>query len=205
MAGEGKRTEPAWAEVDQDNRRWAILIEKVAAGDDSALASLYDSTSRMIFGLLLRILNNAAAAEEVLIDVYVQVWRQASSYDRRRGSPMAWLIMIARSRAIDRLRSSRHEREREEPLGAISTSLSGGSNPEEAAAASELSSLVRSALSALSPEQREVIELAYYSGLSHSEIAEKLRQPLGTVKTRIRLGMMKLRELLKPIFKEARE
>jgi RNA polymerase sigma-70 factor (ECF subfamily) len=202
MTGRREGTEQAWAEADQESRRWAILIEKVAAGDDSALASLYDSTSRMIFGLLLRILNNVAAAEEVLIDVYVQVWRQASSYDRRRGSPMAWLIMIARSRAIDRLRSGRQEREREEPLSQISTDRSSAPSPEEVAAASELSRLVRSALSALSPEQREVIELAYYSGLSHSEIAEKLRQPLGTVKTRIRLGMMKLREMLKPVLSE---
>jgi RNA polymerase sigma-70 factor (ECF subfamily) len=205
MTGERKTAEPAWAEADQDNKRWAVLIEKVAAGDDSALASLYDSTSRMIFGLLLRILNNAATAEEVLIDVYVQVWRQASSYDRRRGSPMAWLIMIARSRAIDRLRSGRQEREREEPLKAALADRSMAPNPEEIAAASELSRLVRSALSVLSPEQREAIELAYYSGLSHSQIAERLRQPLGTVKTRIRLGMMKLRELLKPVLRGAAE
>jgi len=185
---------------DQD---WASLIGRIASGDQSALATLYDSTCRMVFGLVLRILSDHPAAEEVALDVYTQVWRQASSYDGQRGTPVAWLLTIARSRAIDRLRSSRQELLRKEPLESASTESTSEADPEQDSLLSERKRLVRSALQELSPEQREVIELAYFSGLSHSEIAAKLGQPLGTVKTRTRLGMMKLRDALSPIVGEA--
>jgi RNA polymerase sigma-70 factor, ECF subfamily len=135
----------------------------------------------------------------VLLDVYTQVWRQASLYDRRRGSALAWLIMIARTRAIDRLRSGRQAQQRREPLEKAVDERSAEADPEEAAVTAERERMVRSALESLSAEQREVIELAYYKGLSHSEIALQLGQPLGTVKTRTRLGMIKLSELLGPL------
>jgi len=163
------------------------------------LTTLYDSTSRLVFGLVLRILNDRSTAEEVLLDVYTQVWRQASSYDSKRGAPLAWMMTIARSRAIDRLRSGRQEQQNREPLESIGEARSKGESPEEATEISERQKIVREALDTLSTEQREVLELAYFSGLSHSEIALQLGQPLGTVKTRTRLGMMKLRELLKPV------
>jgi RNA polymerase sigma-70 factor (ECF subfamily) len=172
---------------------------QMAAGDQSALATLYDTTSRLVFGLVLRILTDRATAEEVLLDIYTQVWRQAGAYDNKRGAPLAWLMTIARSRAIDRLRSGRHEQQSKEPLDSVGELSANTENPEEATAISERRTLVRSALESLSPEQREVIELAYYSGLSHSEIAARLGQPLGTVKTRTRLGMIKLREVLRPL------
>lgn len=178
------------------------MIRSVADGDQSALAQLYDSTSRLLFGLLLRILGNPATAEEVLLDVYTQVWRQAASYDRSRGAPLAWLMTIGRSRAIDRIRSTRLDQQKSEPLEAVAGEATAGDNPEEASVIAERRTLVRAALESLSPEQRQVIELAYYSGLSHSEIASKLQQPLGTVKTRTRLGMMKLRDLLSPVLGE---
>ena len=181
------------------NQELTALIRSVAVGDQSAMATLYDSTSRLVYGLTLRILGNAATAEDVLMDVYTQVWRQASQYDEKRGAPLAWLTTIARSRAIDRLRSSVQENSRREPLESVSLSAP-NTSAEDFTIASEMQRLVRQALESLSPEQSEVIELAYYGGYSHSEIAAKLGQPLGTVKTRIRLGMMKLREMLKATY-----
>jgi RNA polymerase sigma-70 factor, ECF subfamily len=181
---------------DQD---WAALISQMAGGDEAALGTFYDTTSRLTFGLILRILGDRSAAEEVLIDVYTQVWRQAAAYDRSRGTPLAWLTTIARSRALDRLRAGWQEQQRRQPLDELQDMAAHSASPEDAAATSEHQRLVRSALAALSPEQRQVIELAYYSGMSHSEIAAHLNQPLGTVKTRTRLGMLKLREALRPV------
>ena len=180
---------------DQD---WAALIGRVAEGDQSALTTLYDATSRLVFGLILRVVVDRSTAEEVLLDVYTQVWRQASTYDIKRGAPLAWLMTIARTRSIDRLRSGKHEHQNRESLDAIGEITSSSASPEADSVTAERRQLVRAALDTLSAEQREVIELAYYAGLSHSEIALKLGQPLGTVKTRTRLGMMKLRDMLRP-------
>jgi RNA polymerase sigma-70 factor, ECF subfamily len=175
------------------------LIQRIAQGDTSALGQFYDTTHRQVYGLILRILNEASIAEEVLLDVYTQVWRQADDYDQKRGTPITWLMIIARCRAIDRRRAGRREQEHCAPLELGINEPAAGNNPEEETLASERQRFVRAALAELSPEQREVIELAYYSGLSHNEISERLTQPLGTVKTRIRMGMIKLRELLKPV------
>jgi RNA polymerase sigma-70 factor, ECF subfamily len=181
--------------------RHATLIRGVAGGDQQALASLYDATSRAVYGLLLRILADASAAEEVLLDVYAQVWRQANAYRRERGTPLAWLTAIARSRAIDRLRRGRLEQQRTGPLDLSATQVAAaGASVEEDVQARETGALVRAALDLLAPEQREVIELAYYGGMSHSEIAAARGLPLGTVKTRTRLGMMRLREMLRPVY-----
>ena len=173
------------------------MIGRVAAGDEQALAALYDETSRIVYGLLLRILTDASAAEEVLLDVYTQVWRQAASYSRERGAPLAWLTTIARSRAIDRLRAGRTERQKTEPLDPSLYRSASADDVEGEWSARETGARVRAALDTLSPEQREVIELAYFGGMTHSEIAAANGQPLGTVKTRIRLGMSKLRDALK--------
>ena len=186
-------------DVSHRNQDLVALIRRVASGEQSAVTAVYDATNRLVFGLILRIVADRATAEEVLLDVYTQVWRQASTYDTSRGVPLAWIMTIARSRAIDRVRSGKQDHQRREPLDAIGEVRATGINPEEASVYSERQRLVRSALNTLSPEQREVIELAYYSGLSHSEIALKLGQPLGTVKTRTRLGMIKLRDMLRPI------
>jgi RNA polymerase sigma-70 factor, ECF subfamily len=190
------------AEASVRDQDLASLVGRVATGDQSALAELYDATNRLVYSLVLRVLGDMNSAEEVLSDVYTQVWRKAASYDADRGAPLAWIATIARSRAIDRLRSSRQDRYRQESLDVLGEAPANSSSPEEAASASERQKLVREALNLLTVEQRQVIELAYYSGLSHSEIAEKLNQPLGTVKTRIRLGMMKLREALAPLLDE---
>lgn len=179
----------------------AELIREAASGDQQALAALYDATSRTVYGLLLRILADASTAEEVLLDVYEQVWRQAAQYSRERGSPLAWITTIARSRAIDRLRRGRREQQHTEPLeGIVATARAGGARADELVMEGEVRAVVRKALDSLTPEQREVIELAYYKGMSHSEIAAARNLPLGTVKTRTRLGLMRLREVLKPVY-----
>ena len=175
----------------------AEMIRGVAEGDNQALASLYDATSRTVYGLLLRILSDPSAAEEVLLDVYAQVWRQAATYCPERGRQLAWLTTIARSRAIDRLRRGRQEHQLTVPLEEA-TRAARGESIEEGVLAGEVGAVVRAALDSLAPEQRDVIELAYYGGMSHSEIAAARNLPLGTVKTRTRLGMMRLREMLKP-------
>src|SRR4051812_7796420 len=183
------------------NQQLAALIKAVASGDDDALASLYDGTRRLLYGLTLRILGDAESAEEVLLDVYKQVWRKASSYDQARGNPLAWLMTIARSRAIDRLRSTKMERQRVEPLDNVREIAAAG-DVEKDAILSGMRRVIHKALDALPPEQREVIDLAYYGGLSQSEIAARIGQPLGTVKTRVRLALIKLRETLRPVYKE---
>ncbi len=182
-----------------------LLVQRIAKNDQSALATLYDATNRLAYGLILRVVGDVSTAEEVLLDVYTQVWRQAANYDTGRGSPLAWLMTIARTRAIDRLRSGWQDKQRKEPLDLLNDRETTAASPEEATVNSEMQRFVRTALSSLSPEQREVIELAYYGGLSHSEIAAKLNQPLGTVKTRTRLGMIKLREALAPILSNRNE
>jgi RNA polymerase sigma-70 factor (ECF subfamily) len=185
-------------ELQRDNDLTALMF-RVADGDQSAFNALYEGTSKLVFGLVLRIVIDRATAEEVLLDVYTQAWRQAKTYDRQRGTPLAWLMTIARSRSIDRLRSGRQEQNKDSLENASELS-SLSPSPEENSVLSERQDLVRTAINALTPEQKEVIELAYFAGLSHTEIAMKLGHPLGTVKTRTRLAMIKMREMLSPIF-----
>ena len=181
-----------------DAREWGTLIERAARGEEAALAGLYDGTVAVVHGLVLRILRDPALAEEVTGDVYLQVWHQAVRYDPTRGAPLSWLLTVARSRAIDRLRSARAEAERAAPLRDALDVASEDAGPEESSSLQERRRLVRAALATLAPEQRAALELAYFGGLSHSEIARRLGEPLGTVKTRIRLAMTKVRQLLAP-------
>jgi RNA polymerase sigma-70 factor (ECF subfamily) len=177
---------------------WSALLRRVAEGDHLALAELYDTTNSLVFGLALRILNERGAAEDVVVEVYTQVWTQAHTYDVQRGSLLSWLLTMTRSRAIDALRVRNRPQPRE-PLGDASDVPATTPDLESTIVAAERRHSVRRALESLSPDQRQVIELAYFSGLSHTEIAARLGQPLGTVKTRIRVGMMRLRELLSPL------
>ena len=175
---------------------WAALIARTAACDAEALAALYDGTAHLVHGLALRIVGDVGAAEEVTADVYLQVWRQAARYDPARGAPLAWLLTLARSRAIDRRRSAVGGVVAREQLATAVEIASGAPGPEEVSAVAERRRTVRGALARLVPEQRQALELAYFGGLSHGEIAAALDEPLGTVKTRIRLGMIRLRETL---------
>ena len=176
--------------------RWITLIQRIAQGDQQALATLYDETSRFVFALALRILRDYALAEEATMDVYMQVWRQAQSFSPDRGNPSAWLLKMARSRAIDLLRRGARKKRLEESLEAAVSLAASTQDPEQASLLGEEQRRTRKALARLNPEQREAIEIAYFAGLSHTEIAQVLGLPLGTIKTRIRTGMMKLRESL---------
>jgi RNA polymerase sigma-70 factor (ECF subfamily) len=172
-------------------------VQRVAAGEDTALAELYDASSAFVYGLALRILADAAAAEEVTLDVYHQAWQQAHRFDPRRGPAHTWLLAIARSRSIDRLRSRDASRQRSVPLAAAARSAEDPRpDPQAQAMLADRGARVRRALQSVAPEQREVIELAFFGGLSHGQISAKLELPLGTVKTRIRSGMRRLAEAL---------
>jgi RNA polymerase sigma-70 factor (ECF subfamily) len=179
-------------------QEWGLLIAQTAQGDQAALATLYDRTSPQVYGLVLKILDNREAAEEVTLDVYTQVWRQAHTYDETRGTPGSWLMTLARTRAIDRYRAGMAERGRIESLDTVELFVSEGETPEQDLEGQQRRRYVQQALALLTTEQRKVIALAYFYGLSQSEISDKLNVPLGTVKTRMRLGMIKLREALAP-------
>ena len=197
---------PATSPINREVREdvFQALIGRMAGGDQEALAALYDATSPMVHGLAVRILHDEPAAEDVTIDVYMQAFRRASRYDAARGSPLTWLFTFARSRAIDRLRSEAQRRRRELPLETIEMAPETAADPAESTLAGESRRAVHAAMTALTPEQRRAIELAYYSGMSHSEIAQVLGEPLGTVKTRIRRGMLALRRGLRPFQAEDR-
>ncbi len=168
----------------------------MARGEGEAVAELYDRHARAVYSLAFRILGDATEAEDVVQEVFSQAWRQASRYSEARGAVAAWLLTLARSRAIDRLRAKRVR-----PGGVIDDRAAGriadeGPAVDAQVLSSEQVARVRAALDELPLLQRAAIELAYFEGLSHAEIAARLEQPLGTVKTRIRLAMMKLRDVL---------
>jgi RNA polymerase sigma-70 factor (ECF subfamily) len=186
----------------QDSSRLEVsretLVRRMAAGDQTAMAEFYDQTHPLVYGLALRILADPGTAEDVMVEVYTQYWSQARGYDPSRGSPSAWLMTMTRSRAID-ARRARGRDLASEPLEAAGDPPCEAAGPEALTAAAERSRVVQGALGQLSAELRQLIELAYFSGMSHSEIAATLGQPLGTVKTRIRSAMSQLRDLLAPL------
>jgi RNA polymerase sigma-70 factor (ECF subfamily) len=176
------------------------LLARVGKGDAQAFAQCYEQSSSVLFTLALRILNNRDEASELLQDVYIEAWRKAGSFDPKRGSPMAWLITLTRSRAIDRLRASASRgRNLTDSIDETSDDLrSALPDPFDTHALEELRMLVMEAFNDLPAPQQEAIELAFYGGLTHAEIAAKLDKPIGTVKTRIKLGMNTLRYALRP-------
>lgn len=183
------------------------LIGLTAGGDERAIAALYDRYGGVLFAVAYRIVGQRADAEEVVIEAFAQVWREASRFEPTRGSVAGWLTMIARSRALDMVRA----RARRERITASAAADRPGVSPAmsewrpDALTAlddAERRARIREALQTLSPPQRQAIELAYFEGLSQSEIADRLQQPLGTVKTRVRLGMQKLRECLRSFYLE---
>jgi RNA polymerase sigma-70 factor (ECF subfamily) len=185
-----------WPETE---RKYAALIPKIAGGDNGALSHLYDSTSRMVYGLCLRIVKDPSAAEDITLETYLQVWRTAQSYDPVRGTVSAWLLTVVRSRAIDWLRARKARRaDLEQDLDEVFELQDLRPSPERASIDSGRTRIIQNAMAELPEEQRRAIELTYFSGLSHSEIALQTGLPIGTVKTRIRLGVIRLRELLGP-------
>lgn len=172
-------------------------IAQVRAGDSTALGRLFDQCQAPVFALALRIARDRHVAEEVLLDVFLQVWRQASHFDPRRGPAYHWLLTLARSRALDAVRSRTVRSRREADAAPLDPAADPAARPLEAAVAVDRASAVRSAIQTLPADQAAVIELAYDQDLSHTEIAARLGLPLGTIKTRIRLGMLKLRDKLR--------
>jgi RNA polymerase sigma-70 factor (ECF subfamily) len=173
---------------------WATLVRSMAAGDQLALHTLYEMAHRMVFTLIMRITANRETAEELTIDVFHDLWRRASRYDAANGTVLGWIMNQARSRAIDRLRfESRQKRTRgedPEPLAEIAA------EPRDALERRAEAQSLRVALATLTPNERQAIETTFFGGLTHAEAAARLNQPLGTIKTRIRSGLHKLRRAL---------
>jgi RNA polymerase sigma-70 factor (ECF subfamily) len=170
------------------------LLKAIAARNEAALAQLYDRYRLILFGLLMRILNNREEAEDVLQEVFLQVWRKAEDFDENRGRPFTWLVTLGRSRGIDRLRTlAARDRVAEAGAKEVVDQISDAASD---AFKSEQRGLVNEALSQLPDEQKRPLMLAYFDGLTQSEIATRLGAPLGTVKTRMRTGLVNLRELL---------
>src|SRR5437867_7389827 len=179
------------------------LLARVAKGDQEAFERLYEQTSSLLYTLVSRIVGKPGEAADLLQEVYLEAWRKASNYDSARGAPMAWLVTLARSRAIDWVRALAARSKTASLDDTPPTQLvAQDPNALDIRAANERQTLVRASLESLPPVQRQVIELAFYEGLTHTEISERLNVPLGTNKTRIRLAMVKLRDGLQPLWEE---
>ena len=185
---------------EQDLEAEVALLQQIGQGDRQSFETLYDRFSRVLFSTAYRVLNNQQAAEDVLQDVFVQIWEKAPLFDPTRGKPMTWAITLTRNKAIDRLRSTvRRGRLQDEIQRESQTSEQFDDRSSfDALASEDTGKIVREAIQKLSKDQRQAIELAYFSSLTQTEIAGRLNEPLGTIKARIRRGMTRLRDLLGP-------
>jgi len=174
---------------------WVGVVQSMAAGDQHALHALYERTHRIVFTVIVRITNNRETAEELTLDVFHDVWRRASTYDAAGGPVVGWIMNQARSRAIDRLRFEGRKK-RVNPHADSPLPATAASDPNEVFDLGEQGRLLRDALTVLTPDERQAIETAFFSELTYDEVATRLNQPLGTVKTRIRSGLGKLRQAL---------
>jgi RNA polymerase sigma-70 factor (ECF subfamily) len=173
---------------------WAGLVRAIAAGDQQALHALYAQTHRIVFTLIMRIVSNRETAEELTVDVFYDVWRRASAYDPANGSVIGWILNQARSRALDRLRFEQRKKRVDDPGASLPQAAE--RDPQEAVAAKEQARRLQGALQVLTPNERTAIETAFFSELTYIEAAARLNEPVGTVKTRLRSGLTKLRQLL---------
>ena len=176
------------------------LLRRIGQGDRRSFELLYDRFSGVLFSTAYRVLNNREAAEDVLQDVFVQIWEKAPLYDPARGKPMTWAVTLTRNKSIDRLRSTQRRSRLQDDVEQESQTFEQFDDRSsfDAVASGETGALVREAIQKLSKDQREAIELAFFSSLTQTEIAGRLDVPLGTVKARIRRGMMKLKDVLSP-------
>ena len=186
----GRGTQAAEAAADQR------LLERIASGDGAALRTLYDQHARAVFSLAVRILRSQQDAEDLVQEVFVQAWRRAIRYDPDRGTVAAWLLVQTRSRAIDQLRSRRARPVGTDAEGVLAQQREPSAGADVEVVRLEQADALRRALDGLPHPQRAALELAYYEGLTHVEIAAQLEEPLGTVKTRIRQGLLRLRDAL---------
>jgi RNA polymerase sigma-70 factor (ECF subfamily) len=173
---------------------WTTLVQSIAAGDQLALHALYERAHRPVFTLVMRITANRETAEELTVDVFHDVWRHASRYDAANGTVLGWIMNQARSRAIDRLRFETRKKRRDGGDGQPPDEVA--ADPRDALEVREQSEQLRAALAVLTPDERQAIETTFFAGLTHAEAAARLKQPLGTIKTRIRSGLNKLRRTL---------
>lgn len=171
-------------------------LARIARGDQAAFAELYDRHARLVYSLALRILQDGADAEDIVQDVFAQVWAQAARYDASRGAVAAWMLTLTRSRAIDKLRAKRVRPEAAADASAAESVVDFAAAQDLELLSAEQVTRLQRALKELPDAQRTALELAYYEGLTHVEVAARLNEPLGTVKTRIRQAVMKLREAL---------
>jgi RNA polymerase sigma-70 factor (ECF subfamily) len=173
---------------------WAVLVQSIAGGDQPALHALYERAHRIVFTLIMRITANRETAEELTIDVFHDVWRRASHYDPANGTVLGWIMNQARSRAIDRLRfESRKKRSHADDMQPLAEVAA---DPRDVLELREQGEALRAALAVLTPGERQAIEATFFAGLTHTEAAARLNQPLGTIKTRIRSGLHKLRQAM---------
>jgi RNA polymerase sigma-70 factor (ECF subfamily) len=180
-----------------ENEFEARLISRIAEGDDSAFTALYGRYSSSLYGMAFRMMNDAKEAEDVLQEGFTYIWRKAASYDSSRSSPFAWAVMIVRNKAIDRLRvRQRLERLRDKVITEGTYYQEKDETSANEPSLRERGALVRSALQKIPQEQRQSLELSFFGGLTHEQIAERLATPLGTVKARIRRGLIRLRDLM---------
>lgn len=184
-----------WHPMTIENATLAALLPRVATGDHVAFATLYDELSSMVFGIAKRVARDGTHAEEITQEVFVDLWRLAARFDAAKGNVRSWAATIAHRRAVDRVRSEQAHRNRER-VDALAV-VPATSGPEELAVDGESRQRAMSALGRLSPPQREALELAYYGGLTHVEVADQLGIALGTAKTRIRDGLLRLRSVLR--------
>jgi len=173
---------------------WAILVQSIAAGDQLALHALYERSHRIVFTLIMRITGNRETAEELTVDVFHDVWKRASRYDAANGTVLGWIMNQARSRAIDRLRFE--SRKKRSHGGDVQPQAGIAADPRDVLELREQRESLLAALAALTPDERQAIETTFFAGLTHAEAAAHLNQPLGTIKTRIRSGLHKLRRRL---------
>jgi len=178
--------------TDGDDNALAALIGKAGEGDTSALGALYDRTGSLLFGLVLRMVPERTAAEELLLDIYARIWKESAGYDPERFKPLEWLITIARTRAICRLDATREGKKR--------TVTVSGEPEAPPTVAPPLQGQARAALQSLAPPQREALEWAFYTGLSCNEIAAQSGKPPGAIRTYTRIGMSKLYDLFRPLY-----
>lgn len=181
---------------EEDQSSDAELMEKLIRRDPGALERLYDRHARAVYSLVLRIAQHAPSAEEIVQDVFLQLWRNAHLYRASRGPLEPWLFTLARNRALDHIRLKREKQRRREETLDLQPLASAAPNPEHAVDRQQRAERTRALMQSLPPEQRQAIELAFFEGMTHSEIAQALRQPLGTVKSWIRTGLLRLREAL---------
>jgi RNA polymerase sigma factor (sigma-70 family) len=173
-----------------------LLLSAIAKGDEPALGALYDATVGRVYGLALRIVHQREAAEEVVEDVFLQVWQQAGRYDASRGKPLTWLLTICRSRALDYLRRVDDALVHPEPETLVAEASDERTNPQDLLLALERNSRLYAILEKLMPVQRQLLALAFFRGMTHQEIAEHTQLPLGTVKSHVRKALDKMREYL---------